>query len=774
MTGHVEIFVDIDAPLDSPIGDAKLVGAVEYHDRLYVVWRKAGYDNGKYVLTTLADGDLWWAAWDGQVWTPTRKIEGTGSRYGVSLCVAADQLVMAWRGAELNDDSMFITTFDLGDWNPQRRLADYRSSFTPRLAAVNGGNNVLATWVGEGNHGMYYAISGYRDPFSWEAPRRIAGSDSWYGPSLVTLGDTVFAAWRGLYDPDGGDQGLYMSTFTMNGGWQPQQKMDNKGSKYGPTLVTHRGLVLAFWSGVDTWTWDTALQDAKQTLYEGLAGAWGLYDALRELSGVIKEQMEEADEALSSDPNHDQCVYYSAFEQDFRWNQQQPLDLAMSRGFAVPVVFRGELYLISGSGHAGISSDGEGLSNFAKLDVILSGAGGSYLFYDSSLKPGEQLVSPRGVHRMCYQTDGNLVIYRQSDGQPIWASNTWEGAYELRFGVNGKAAIYPQQGGSAAWETPVYGSECGCRLMLRDDGNLVVYDRLLKEILCATDNAETSLGVPLIPGHKASSGQAPVPAPGPAPAPGPSPSPAFPAGAAPATDRPAVMHVGQYLLPDQYLQSSDGRNTLHYQGDGNLVLYGPNAAVLWKTDTYLRPAHCLYLGGDGNLVVYGAPDSALWQSVEHNGQRGAQSAGGALRVQNDGNLEVRAGDGTLLWSSGSGDPPTAAAPPLTVQQQALLAAQQEAERQALLAVQREVERQAQLVAQQEAEHQALLAAQQEERRLAQLVGQIQAQADAQWAAAQRARRTGRPPRPRRRSARPTWPARCLRASTVRCRCSAGM
>ncbi|MFC9352939.1 NlpC/P60 family protein [Arthrobacter sp. NPDC057013] len=108
------------------------------------------------------------------------------------------------------------------------------------------------------------------------------------------------------------------------------------------------------------------------------------------------------------------------------------------------------------------------------------------------------------------------------------------------------------------------------------------------------------------------------------------------------TDRLAP---GAVLRANASLLSTDGRFRLIMQGDGNLVVYGPNGA-LWDTKT-TGAGNWAVMQGDGNLVVYTAAGKSLWGS-------GTDGFGAStLVMQNDGNLVVYSA-GYPTWASYGG------------------------------------------------------------------------------------------------------------------------
>jgi hypothetical protein len=105
-----------------------------------------------------------------------------------------------------------------------------------------------------------------------------------------------------------------------------------------------------------------------------------------------------------------------------------------------------------------------------------------------------------------------------------------------------------------------------------------------------------------------------------------------------------VMHAGDELLPNEWLESPNGDYALFVEPTGLLTVYGPVGPMWIRDDT--ETAVALVFQGDGNLVAYDASSQPLWAS-------GTYAPGGALDMQNDGNhVNYRAG-GVPVWASKS-------------------------------------------------------------------------------------------------------------------------
>ncbi|MEK6630718.1 MAG: hypothetical protein AABY89_08285, partial [Acidobacteriota bacterium] len=96
------------------------------------------------------------------------------------------------------------------------------------------------------------------------------------------------------------------------------------------------------------------------------------------------------------------------------------------------------------------------------------------------------------------------------------------------------------------------------------------------------------------------------------------------------------LRANESLYPNESRTSIDGRFTLIYQGDGNLVLYYGSSA-LWASNTSGTTPGRAIMQGDGNLVVYDASGTAVWSSGTYG------SPGAYFVVQSDGNLVIYSG-----------------------------------------------------------------------------------------------------------------------------------
>lgn len=108
---------------------------------------------------------------------------------------------------------------------------------------------------------------------------------------------------------------------------------------------------------------------------------------------------------------------------------------------------------------------------------------------------------------------------------------------------------------------------------------------------------------------------------------------------------------GQMLRPEQTLVSPGGRARLHYQGDGNLVVY-LDGQPFWASHTDGQSAGNLRMQRDGNLVITDAVGP--FASTRTHGHPGAM-----VQLQDDGNFVIYEDPngplaGTPIWASMTG------------------------------------------------------------------------------------------------------------------------
>ena len=106
---------------------------------------------------------------------------------------------------------------------------------------------------------------------------------------------------------------------------------------------------------------------------------------------------------------------------------------------------------------------------------------------------------------------------------------------------------------------------------------------------------------------------------------------------------PDTLSKGEQLAKGAQLFSKNMKYALTHQGDGNVVLYGPNGAVLWTTESNGQETDSLLMQEDGNFVLYGAGEPKWASNTVGSGAE-------RLVVQNDGNVVLYTPEGAA-WAT---------------------------------------------------------------------------------------------------------------------------
>lgn len=251
----------------------------------------------------------------------------------------------------------------------------------------------------------------------------------------------------------------------------------------------------------------------------------------------------------------------------------------------------------------------------------------------TNIRVGGGLQSPDGRITVRLEEDGNLVMRGRDNGW-TWDTNTaGSGGDRLEVQTDGNLVIYDDDRcawsddlgacvfGVAVWTSRTQGEEGGA-LRLLNSGNLVFYAR---EGFGPNDilwNADDALDWSVVSYTlQLSSGLA-------------------------FANRPThILSAGQRLDPNESMTSPNGHYTLEMRGNGNLALYGPDGAVVWKTNTVGPRSPGLAVQTDGNLVLYDDHDVAVWNSQTWGAE------GGWLVLDDDGRLDYFSPQGEIVWES---------------------------------------------------------------------------------------------------------------------------
>ncbi|WP_309728186.1 hypothetical protein [Chamaesiphon sp. OTE_75_metabat_556] len=246
----------------------------------------------------------------------------------------------------------------------------------------------------------------------------------------------------------------------------------------------------------------------------------------------------------------------------------------------------------------------------SSISAILTTAQKAEAFPTNTImQPGSSITSNNQCFSLNAQTDGNLVLYRRSNGQALWHTGT--------YGKNVKQTIFQTDGNLVIYDTsnsPVWASNTerrgAAQIYVQDDGNVVMYNSQ-NQALWHT-NTVTSCG-----------NSTPTPA------------------------RPTNPLINNMIMqPGSSITSNNQCFSLNAQTDGNLVLYRKsNGQALWHTGTYGKNVKQTIFQNDGNLVIYNTSNGPVWAS--NTERRGATK----LTVQDDGNIVMYNAQNQALWSS---------------------------------------------------------------------------------------------------------------------------
>lgn len=101
-----------------------------------------------------------------------------------------------------------------------------------------------------------------------------------------------------------------------------------------------------------------------------------------------------------------------------------------------------------------------------------------------------------------------------------------------------------------------------------------------------------------------------------------------------------ILHTDECLRPGESLISINGKYSLCYQEDANLILWrnekDHQRTLLWESKTQGKPAWRCYMQDDGNFVVYAGKGKSVWASNTNN----KDLASSKLILENNGKLSI--------------------------------------------------------------------------------------------------------------------------------------
>ncbi|HVX20599.1 MAG TPA: hypothetical protein VHB02_04565 [Acidimicrobiales bacterium] len=279
----------------------------------------------------------------------------------------------------------------------------------------------------------------------------------------------------------------------------------------------------------------------------------------------------------------------------------------------------------------------------AATSVTGCGAGSPHgLAPGQVLASGACLVSASVDYELIMQSDGNLVLYFESQADPLWASGTdgHSGAYAV-MQSDGNLVVYPAgdtapapgQATAAVWASGTDGTP-NAVLAVQTDGNAVVYGNN------AVGQGQGTTGAP------------------------------YAAWSTGTQDlRGYELRAGDLLQPGQYLGSQDGQYGLTIGQAGAFVLFQTGRTSGYRCPMWSEPA---VVGANPLAYAYDTTNpigTTVAQSTTAVGAYPSYYSGSSIHVtpiagaymdmQSDGNLVMYAPNGTALWATGTTDYPGA-------------------------------------------------------------------------------------------------------------------
>lgn len=255
--------------------------------------------------------------------------------------------------------------------------------------------------------------------------------------------------------------------------------------------------------------------------------------------------------------------------------------------------------------------------------IFASSAQSQDLLGGQQLTTGQVLYSFDNAYYAIMQTDGNFVVYRTGGGA-TWSTNTaGSGAVRAVMQTDGNFVLYNANNG-VVWASNTSGHPNSYFFVY--NGAAVIYQIGAGWASNTSDHA------------------------------------------APPNSAPMIFREGQELVMGQNYVQADGKYTLRFQTDGNLVLYR-NGVAIWASNTAGKGATKAVIQ-DRELRLYDSNGKFVWSPALWKNQFGQWDYGTTtlyFAYQADGNL-VMYGYDKIFWGGPEGhDGPNCFGPPSACQ-----------------------------------------------------------------------------------------------------------
>jgi hypothetical protein len=359
------------------------------------------------------DDRLFYSRWNGSgKWAPASTMAsgtvGGNTSAGPSLGVLGTTLYAAWKG-EWSDPRLFFAKFNGTTWENQIQILNAYSDVGPALCALSS-TQLVAAWKSI-DQSLYYAVY---NGSHWTTPSQIPGVASSVGPSLALYNGKVYAIWKG----EGTDQSLWYASFDGSK-WSgqtagsSQTQIPNVGSSVGPSLATVGNKLYAVWKGAGTderlWyasydgsKWSGQTAGSSQTQIPNAASSVGA--AIAEFNGKLY--------AMCKGKDSDVTLYNASFDPNAgTWPSAWATDIPGNTGpdtYTVLVTPPGgnSNYVLADSKGAALNGT---TVTIIVVDDIIPDSAESYSFQINCNSP----VQPSGAQPFVWQQFGFAVVANQ-------------------------------------------------------------------------------------------------------------------------------------------------------------------------------------------------------------------------------------------------------------------------------------------------------------------------------------------------------------------------
>ena len=245
------------------------------------------------------------------------------------------------------------------------------------------------------------------------------------------------------------------------------------------------------------------------------------------------------------------------------------------------------------------------------------------------LNKSDQLISPNGLFRLLFDTDGELKLYDWNNTR-YWKNDKTCTPGKATFRTDGIFEVKDKNGDSK-WKSngAKFGTGESGFITLQNNGNLVIYDDQQNRMLWQTNTIRST-----------------------------------------STLTRNVLYSGDVLTPGDMLVSSTKFFRLTYEvfaekGGGSMTIRDWNDAVIWTTNTDGEGLGRVIMQPDGNFCLYNSDKQFCWgwTSDYH-----VITTGSFVKLEDNGNLVVyRSDKRTIAWQSNTGRTVPSSAQPTTVQ-----------------------------------------------------------------------------------------------------------